>query len=315
MSSVSFIIPIYNRPEELRELLHSFTELRRSELQYQIIVVEDGSTNSAEFVIQEFQNVLPLNYIVQKNTGPGGARNRGAKHSEAEYLIFLDSDTLLPPGYMIALEHAIDKSNVDLFGGPDRAAENFTAIQKAINYSMTSVLTTGGIRGGKNSVDIFYPRTFNMGIKRSVFESLGGFREGMRYGEDLDISMRAIEAGYHSELFSEVWLYHKRRVSYSDFFNQVRHSGRARVILDEYHPGTLKFVHFLPSLFVIVNALAVFGVFMPLVLLYALVVFLDALIVMNSFQLALNAIAATYVQHFGYGVGFIEEYWNRKIRK
>ncbi|MDN4753271.1 glycosyltransferase [Porphyromonadaceae bacterium W3.11] len=312
---ISFIIPIYNRPSELRDLLESFSKLQSTDIHYEIIIVEDGSTNSSAFIAQEFQHILPIKYIQQSNTGPGGARNRGAKEATGEYLHFLDSDTILPPLFLRALVAEMQLNKADLFGGPDRAADNFTAIQKAINFSMTSLFTSGGIRGAKKSVDSFYPRTFNMGIRRSIFEQLGGFRKGMRYGEDLDLSMRAIEAGYRSALYPEAWLYHKRRVTYSDFFQQVRHSGRARIILDHFHPGTLKPVHYLPTIFVIINVLSVFGVFIPFILLYALLIFISGSIQMDSMNMGLHAVAATYVQHFGYGIGFMEEYWNRRIKK
>lgn len=316
MVQISFIIPIYNRPNELRELLDSFTKLYPSDTSFEIIIVEDGSTQTSESVAQEFEHVLPIKYTQQENTGPGGARNRGAQIASGEYLHFLDSDTVLPPGFIKALQSEIYSKRADLYGGPDKAADNFTTIQKAINYSMTSMLTTGGIRGNKKSVDTFYPRTFNMGIKKCTFDLLQGFRPGMRYGEDLDLSMRAIEAGYKSALYPEAWLFHKRRVTYEQFFKQVRHSGRARIILDEYHPGTLKFVHYLPALFVILNFVGViFLFFIPVLFIYALMVFIDGTSKMGDATHGAHAVIAMYVQHFGYGIGFIEEIWNRRIIK
>ncbi|MBR8807599.1 Undecaprenyl-phosphate 4-deoxy-4-formamido-L-arabinose transferase [Porphyromonas levii] len=305
---ISFIIPIYNRPDELRELLHSFTQLDESGVHYEIIVVEDGSTNPSEEVIRSFD--LPIRYITQENTGPGGARNRGADAAKGEWVIFLDSDAVLPNHYMVALEKALQNSNCDLWGGPDRAREDFTLIQKAIDYSMTSLLTTGGIRGKKGSVDRFYPRTFNMGIRRSLFAQLKGFRNGMRYGEDLDLSMRALAIGGKSELFEEVWVYHKRRGTFADFFRQIRHSGRARIVLNKYHPGTLKLAHTLPTLFVLFNivvllsgSIALWGILVA----YILAIVFDVYAKGQSLELAGYAVAATYVQHFAYGIGFAEQ--------
>lgn len=314
----SFIIPIYNRPDELQELLESFTTQKGTNLSYEIIVVEDGSTHTSASVIQEFEGVLPLRYIVQENMGPGGARNTGAKQALGEFLVFLDSDTVLPNSYLQAIEWEAQSNPADLWGGPDRAREDFSVIQKAIDYSMTSFLTTGGIRGSKRSVDTFYPRTFNMGIRKSAFEKVQGFRPGMRYGEDLDLSMRAIAAGYRSALYEGAWLYHKRRVSYKQFFNQIRNSGRARIVLNKYHPGTLKWMHTLPALFVVFNFIALVtphsGLFTILIL-YMLLIVLDVFIKEGSMEVALNAVAATYVQHFGYGIGFIEELINNTSSK
>lgn len=301
----SFIIPIYNRPDELQDLLTSFTEQHSPSLiSYEIIIVEDGSTISSEAVAHSFN--LPIRYLTQSNTGPSGARNYGATKAEGEWLIFLDSDTILPKSYMTKLQESLTKTHCDLWGGPDKAREDFTIVQKAINYSMTSFLTTGGIRGKEKSVDKFYPRTFNMGIRTHLFRELGGFRESMRYGEDLDLSMRAIEQGYHSSLLPEVWVYHKRRATFTDFFKQVRHSGRARVTLNKYHPGTLRLVHVLPTLFVVALLLSWtrLGVF---ILAYALAIVIDVFIKEGSLELAGYTLVAAFVQHIGYGIGFAEQ--------
>ncbi len=304
----SFIIPIYNRPEELRELLYSFTQQDECETPYEIIVVEDGSTIPSEEVVKSFD--LPIRYITQQNTGPGGARNRGADAAKGEWVIFLDSDAVLPNHYMVSLEQALRNSNCDLWGGPDRAREDFTITQKAIDYSMTSFLTTGGIRGKKGSVDKFYPRTFNMGIRRSLFVQLEGFRRGMRYGEDLDLSMRALEVGGKSELFERAWVYHKRRGTFADFFRQIRHSGRARIVLNKYHPGTLKAVHLLPTLFILFNIAVLLtwsATLCAILVAYILAIVIDVYTKGEPLQLAINAVVATYVQHFAYGIGFAEQ--------
>lgn len=308
MTTISFVIPIYNRPEELKELLESFVHQEESPASYEIIVVEDGSVNPSDGVIKLFD--LPIKYVTQSNTGPGGARNRGVAEARSEWVVFLDSDAVLPPSYLTAVYNAISETPCDLWGGPDRARADFTVIQKAIDYSMTSMLTTGGIRGKKKSVDQFYPRTFNMGIKRELFDRLGGFRNGMRYGEDLDLSMRALEQGAKSALFEEAWVYHKRRGTFKDFYRQIKHSGQARIILNNYHKGTLKAVHYLPSLFVLFNlfVLLTFSAeLFTILLVYLLAIAFDVYSKGGSLELAGYAIIATYVQHFAYGIGFIEQ--------
>lgn len=317
---ISFIIPLYNRPDEIRELLQSMTELDRSgtSLSFEVVVVEDGSTVSSEAVIRDFEGALPIEYVVQTNGGPGNARNTGVRHAVGDLFIFLDSDTVLPFGYLQQLERSMGTNPVDVWGGPDRAAADFSVIQKAIDYSMTSFFTTGGIRGGKKSVDVFYPRSFNMGVRREAFEAVGGFRPGMRYGEDLDLSMRIMEHGYHSALYPDVWVYHKRRTSFSQFFHQVKHSGEARIALNKLHPGTLKPVHFLPALFVIFTVFtllgAPFGGLYPH-LLYGLLIVVDVYVHEGSLDLAFRSVAAAYVQLTGYGIGFISALFSSIKRK
>lgn len=310
--NVSFVIPLYNRPEEISELLASFQRVRspKEPFSYEIIIVEDGSSVTSLSVIEPYQGLLPLHYFTQSNTGPSGARNHGALEAKGEWLMFLDSDTLLPEGYFEALMPVIRDTGTDLFGGSDKEHNDFTPIQKGISYSMTSFLTTGGIRGGGkkgNSVDVFYPRTFNMGIRRDLFNSLSGFDTSMRYGEDLDLSMRAIESGARSVLIPGAWLYHKRRTDYSAFFRQVAHSGEARWSLERKHPGTMKPVHALPALFslglVLVILVPIFS--FPYVI-YGLLILMDAIASYGySFSEALHAVVASFVQHLGYGYGFI----------
>ena len=304
--TVSFVIPLYNRPGEISELLSSFRKVRvPSGFSYDIVIVEDGSSISSKEVIDSVRSELPITYLTQSNTGPSGARNHGSREARGEWLVFLDSDTLLPEGYFEALMPAVTDPALGLFGGPDRGSEDFTPVQKAISYSMTSFLTTGGIRGGKSKgADRFYPRTFNLGIRKSLFNQLGGFDTAMRYGEDLDLSMRAIESGARSRLVSKTWLYHKRRTDYTAFFKQVMHSGQARWALEKKHPGTMKPVHWAPFLF---SLFLLFGVFTPLYLLYALLIFIEALTSYKyTAEEALHAVLASFVQHFGYGWGFLK---------
>lgn len=316
---ISFIIPVYNRPDEICELLQSMTLLDRSgtSLAFEVIVVEDGSTVSSEDIVRSYQGRLPISYVTQANGGPGNARNTGANRATGDMLIFLDSDTVLPTTYLRQLDIALLSTPADVWGGPDRSAEDFTVIQKAIDYSMTSFFTTGGIRGGKKSVDTFYPRSFNMGVSKDVFFAVGGFRAGMRYGEDLDLSMRIMEKGYKSALYPDVWLYHKRRTDFQQFFRQVRHSGEARIALNKLHPGTLKPVHYLPALFVVFTVLSILGApfgGLWVHVLYALLIIMDSFAKNGSMDLAFYSVAAAYVQLSGYGVGFISALFssNRK---
>ena len=314
----SIIIPVYNRPQEVDELLGSLCG--QSFKDFEVVVVEDGSSEKCDTVCEQYADRLTLNYYYKSNSGPGPSRNYGADRSQGEYLIILDSDVIVPENYLKTIKAELDREPCDAFGGPDRAHESFTPIQKAINYAMTSFFTTGGIRGGKHKMDKFYPRSFNLGIKKSVYEALGGFAP-MRYGEDIDLSTRIFKGGYSCRLFPEAFVYHKRRVKFSSFFRQVKHSGEARVVLRNKYPETFKLVHLLPAAFVVGNLLLVaLGIFhhwlwfMPIVL-YVVMVFVDSLIKNKDLKVAMLSVPAAYCQLFGYGLGFLGTAWKDILGK
>lgn len=305
----SIVIPVYNRPKEVEELLESLCQQTFKD--FEVIVVEDGSTEKSDMICEKYKDQLDIKYYFKPNSGPGPSRNYGAEHSQGDYLIILDSDVIVPEGYLSFLQNELDHKPCEAFGGPDRAYESFTSIQKAINYSMTSFFTTGGIRGGKQKMDKFYPRSFNMGIRRDVFQNVGGFAP-IRYGEDIDLSTRLFKAGYDCKLFPDAYVYHKRRVKFSSFFRQVKHSGEARVMLKRKYPETFKLVHLLPAAFVIGNiALVLLSIFhrwwwiLPIPF-YMALVFIDSLTKNKNLKVALLSIPAAYYQLFGYGIGFIE---------
>ncbi len=310
----SIVIPLYNRPEEIFELLESFEHqdfIQDSEAanQVEIIVVEDGSEVSSSGVVESFVERLPIIYLEKENGGPASARNFGVSHSCGEWIIFLDSDTVLPMGWLSAISEAT-KGEIDAFGGPDRASEDFTPIQKAINYSMTSLFTTGGIRGGGKSLEKFHPRSFNMGLRRELFDRVGGFSSDMRFGEDIDLSIRLFEAGARCVLVPDAWVYHKRRVDFKKFYRQVRASGGARVVLSRKHRGTLKLVHLMPSAFSIYLLFAALTVticpyVMAPVALWAALITIDSSVKNRGIEIGILSVVASVVQLWGYGWGFI----------
>ncbi|MDR0538427.1 MAG: glycosyltransferase [Tannerellaceae bacterium] len=316
MKNISLIIPVYNRPDEIDELLDSLT--KQSETNFEVIVVEDGSTLSCENVVQRYADRLRLSYYFIPNGGPGQARNYGATKATGDFFIVLDSDCILPEDYIRRVNEGLAATGADAFGGPDRASENFTYIQKAINYSMTSFFTTGGIRGGKRELDRFYPRSFNMGICREAYERLGGFSK-MRFGEDIDFSIRLYEAGYKVCLFASAWVFHKRRTGWRKFFRQVYNSGIARINLYKKYPHSLKPVHLLPAAFTMGVVVCVGGLpfclwsLSPLML-YALLVFIDSSLNNKSLRIGLLSIVSAYIQLTGYGCGFFAAAWNRIVR-
>lgn len=325
----SIIIPVYNRPDELKELLDSLVQNRElksavtdvaldadngiigdqaAAFGMEVIVVEDGSRIRSKEVCDLYSSHLDLHYLYQENTGPAGARNNGARVARGEWLLFFDSDCLIPPGYFEAVMGGITSEKPDFFGGPDRASDDFTPVQKAIDYAMTSFLTTGGIRGGRRRLDRYYPRSFNKGVRKEAYDAVGGF-SALRFGEDLDLSMRLMKAGYRSVLIPDAWVYHKRRTDLKKFFKQVYNSGMARVVLNRLHPGTMKGLHLLPSFFVVYLLLAV--AMLPaghLFLLWPLLLFILALFVhgwshTRSFSAAVLVPPASLVQLSGYGSG------------
>lgn len=242
----SVIIPVYNRPDEVDELLYSLTTQTFQD--FEVIVVEDGSSVPCKQVVDGYADKLDIHYYYKPNSGPGQTRNYAAERSRGDYLLILDSDCILPDGYLAAVEAELSREPADAFGGPDRAHDSFSDVQKAINYAMTSFFTTGGIRGGKKKMDKFYPRSFNMGVKAEVYRALGGFSQ-MRFGEDIDFSIRIFKGGYRCRLFPEAWVWHKRRTDLKKFFKQVHNSGIARINLYKKYPESLKLVHLLPAVF------------------------------------------------------------------
>lgn len=319
----SVIIPVYNRPDEVDELLSSLCMQTKSD--FEVVVVEDGSSIPCEEVVKRYASQLLIRYFVKPNSGPGQSRNYGAERSQGEYIIVLDSDVVLPRGYIAAVDEVLAREPLDAFGGPDAAHPDFTPIQKAISYSMTSFFTTGGIRGGKKQLDKkFYPRSFNMGVKATLWSKLGGFAD-MRFGEDIDFSIRIYESGAKCSLIPEAWVWHKRRTDLKKFFKQVHNSGIARINLMKRHPGSLKLVHLLPAVFTFgvstMLLLALVGLpwcvhalwcLAPMVL-YSVLIFVDSSIANRSAKVGLLSVPAAYVQLMGYGTGFIRAWYLRCI--
>ena len=372
----SFIVPVFNRPDEVDELLESLCSQTFKD--FEVVIVEDGSQKPCKDVCDKYADILDLHYYLKENSGPGQSRNYGVERAKGEYVLILDSDVVLPNGYLENVNSSVEcrtesvefataqpssaestavanstlytqHSKVVAFGGPDAAHPSFTPVQKAISYSMTSFFTTGGIRGGKAKLDKFYPRSFNMGIRRDVYLELGGFSK-MRFGEDIDFSYRIVEAGYQPRLFPDAWVWHKRRTDFRKFFRQVYNSGIARINLEKRHPGTMKLVHLLPMVFTlgVIGCLLLFAlgaglyiegewldanglrptdnmhqgvgfVFCMLglfpLLLYSLIILIDSSIKNRSLWVGLLSIPAAFTQLMGYGFGFIESWWKRCVLK
>ncbi len=345
----SLLIPVYNRPDEVDELLDSLT--RQTCKDFEVVVVDDGSTVPCADVVTRYTDRLDLHYYAKTNSGPGQTRNYAADRAQGEYLVILDSDVVLPPDYLSAIDGELRTAPCDAFGGPDRAHPSFTPLQKAINYAMTSFFTTGGIRGGKKKMDKFYPRSFNMGMRAAVYRELGGFSD-MRFGEDIDLSTRLFRSGRTSRLLPDAWVWHKRRTDLRKFFKQVHNSGIARINLTKRHPGTLKAVHLLPAVFTVGCALCLIVILAGLVLtgiglahfygpaehgcvtraattiatglwtagigltpllLFTLVIGIDATRCEHSLRIGALAVAASYVQLTGYGSGFLRAWWRRCV--
>lgn len=319
----SVIVPVFNRPDEVDELLSSLCTQTFKD--FEVIIVEDGSSVPCAEVVRRYDGRLDVHYYAKPNSGPSQSRNYGVERAKGEYVIILDSDVVLPEGYLRAVDDELLRQPCDAFGGPDRAHSSFTPTQKAINYAMTSFFTTGGIRGGKKKMDKFYPRSFNMGVRTEVYRALNGF-SNMRFGEDIDFSTRIFKGGYACRLFPNAWVWHKRRTDLRKFFRQVHNSGIARIHLTKRHPGTLKLVHLLPALFtagcILLVVLAVVAallgcphawvLLLPL-LLFALIIFIDATRAERSVEVGGRAILASFVQLTGYGTGFLRAFWLRCI--
>ncbi|MCM1349102.1 MAG: glycosyltransferase [Firmicutes bacterium] len=315
MKKYSVIVPVYNRIDEVRDLLESLTH--QTVKNFETIIVEDGSTLPCRETVESFTGELDVKYFYKENEGRSIARNYGIERSEGNYLIFFDSDCVIPPDYFEILDRELSAHPLDCFGGPDAAHDSFTPTQKAISFAMTSFLTTGGIRGGKVQMEKFVPRSFNMGYSREVYNAVGGFRE--MFSEDIDMSTRIRQYGFSIGLIHPAKVYHKRRIDFRKFWRQVHVFGMSRITLKLLYPDSLKLVHTLPAIAVILGiTLVILGIFVsPWFLLpigvYFLALFISAWISTRSLGIALRALPAAVVQICGYGCGFIRAYFTKII--
>ena len=304
----SFIIPVYNRPEETKELLESLVVQTHKD--FEVVIIEDGSKETSEGVVKLFSSKLTINYLFKENTGPGDSRNYGMRKASGDYFIILDSDCILPEFYFENVKKALNENFVDCFGGSDNALSSFSDIQKAINYAMTSFFTTGGIRGGSEKIEKFQPRSFNMGISKKAFETSNGFGN-IHPGEDPDLTIRLWKKGFKTRLIMDAFVYHKRRIDWNKFYIQVNKFGKARPILDSWHPEYTKLTFWFPTLFLFGTLLAIilvfFKIYFPLLALlaYFLMLFIDSAIKNKSIKVGILAVVATIIQFYGYGKGFL----------
>ncbi|MCB0667346.1 MAG: glycosyltransferase [Saprospiraceae bacterium] len=323
MIRYSIIVAVYNRVDEVRELLASAEALVFDRSGFEFLFVDDGSTDGFREMIENYQSAsgLQVSAIYQANQGPGAARNHGMEEAAGRYFIFLDSDCMVPPHWISAIDEAIEQSGYDAFGGPDTFHPSFSPLLKAINYSMTSFLGTGGTRGSKKSIGKFYPRSFNMGVSRQIFEKIGGMNK-LRHGQDMDFSARIYAAGYKVGLITDAYVFHKRRTSIWKFFKQIFNWGVARINLGRLHPSLLKPVHFLPSLILtgliillIISLLTgIWWIWWVVGLGYALVcltAFVQAFSQYRELKTAFLSIITLNIQVFAYGMGLLYALWQR----
>lgn len=318
----SVITPVYNRPDELDELLLSLS--KQTITDFEVVIIEDGSTQKSDQVVEKYQSTLDIKYFFKENTGPGKSRNYGCERASGNYFLFFDSDCIIPQDYFSIITKFLDKTYYDCFGGPDAAHEDFNNLQKAISYSMTAFLTTGGIRGSSETVEKFNPRSFNMGFSKEVFEKTGGFptirfAKAKACGEDLDLSLQISKLGFSTTLIKEAFVYHKRRTNLKQFKNQVMNFGFARITIAKRHPGSLKIMHFAPAVFLlgcallIVLSIFVSKFFVLPILVHVALIFLDSSIKNKSVSIGFLSVITSYIQLLGYGFGFLRSIWVQKV--
>ncbi|MDQ8003548.1 MAG: glycosyltransferase [Pedobacter sp.] len=315
----SIIIPLYNRPQEIKELLS--TLCKQTYMQFEVLVIEDGSVKDAKDIVASFENKLDVKYFYKENSGQGFSRNFGFERAKGDYFIIFDSDILVPSDYLETVKDYLFEHQLDAFGGPDAAHESFTPVQKAISYAMTSPFTTGGIRGNKKHIGQFHPRSFNMGLSREVYEKVGGFIL-TRLGEDIEYSIRIHESGFKIGLIPAAKVYHKRRTSFKQFYKQLHFFGRARINIYKHFPSELKAVHFFPAFFTLGLGftIACNVLYRPLayvcnffLLLYFLLIFFHAWQVNKSIKIAFLSVIASFIQLTAYGLGFIQDFVKRVV--
>ena len=314
--SFSIIIPVFNRPQEIDELLESLTKQDFSD-DFEVLIIEDGSAQKSDIIVEEYKNQLDLKYFCKENTGAGASRNFGMQQASGNYFIILDSDVIVPPQYLSEVKKTLKINFTDAYGGPDAAHKSFTSLQKAINYSMTSFLTTGGIRGKRSTITKFQPRSFNLGMSKKAFEKTQGFSK-MKNGEDIDLTFRLWQLGFETQLIEKAFVYHKRRSTIKQFFKQTFGFGTARPKLNKMYPETAKLTYWFPSLFLIgLDAsvfLAIFGYYflVKTYSVYFLILLFDSFF-KNGLKVAILCIITSFTQFLGYGLGFLEsQFFNKK---
>jgi len=315
----SFIIPVYNRPDEIDELLQSLVNQTYTD-DFEIVVVEDGSTINCQDVVNKYLNQLNVSYYFKKNSGPGDSRNYGMTVAKGDYFIILDSDCIIPENYLVEVDQFLTHNYVDCFGGPDAAHDSFSDVQKAINQTMTSVLTTGGIRGASEKLGKFQPRSFNMGISKEAFEASGGFGK-IHPGEDPDLSIRLWKMNFKTALIPNAHVFHKRRIDWEKFYKQVNKFGKARPILNKRYPEYSKITYWFPAVFSVSFYISLLflivgiNMFIYSYALYFLALFIETLVKTKNLKIGFLTIIATFIQFFGYGAGFLYSYFLLNIKK
>lgn len=317
----SIIIPVYNRPEEIDELLQSLTH--QTTKNFEVLIIEDGSEIDCKSIVEPYSTQLDLKYYYKENSGQGFSRNYGFARATGDYFIVFDSDCIVPPTYLEKVDQYLSLHPVGCWGGPDRAHPSFSPMQKAIDFSMTSIFTTGGIRGKAKRMDRFHPRSFNMGIHREVFRKTGGYKI-TRMGEDIEFSIRIRKSGFKIALIEDAYVYHKRRVSLKQFYDQLYFFGRARVNISRFYPDELKLVHLLPLLFTtglvlllplfLINKYSAFILF-AFYLIYTGLLFSSSILRTRSVVVALLSVLTSYTQLIAYAAGFLFEYSKELFRE
>jgi glycosyltransferase involved in cell wall biosynthesis len=317
----SIIIPLYNRPQEIDELLHTLTQ--QTYMQFEVLVIEDGSVNDAKAIVDQYAHQLDIQYYFKENEGQGFTRNYGFARAKGDYFVVFDSDCLIPEDYLEIVKNYLLEHDLDAYGGPDAAHDSFSPVQKAISYAMTSPFTTGGIRGNKKHIGQFHPRSFNMGVSREVWEKVGGFIL-TRLGEDIEYSIRIQEQGFKIGLIPGAKVYHKRRTSFAQFYKQLHFFGRARINIYKHFPSELKLVHFFPAVFTlgVFITLLLHAIYLPLayicdagIVFYFLLIFIHSWVATRSLKVAFLSIIASFIQLFAYGMGFIQDFFKRIVFK
>ncbi|MCJ8209619.1 glycosyltransferase [Mucilaginibacter sp. RS28] len=317
----SIIIPLYNRPQEIKELLESL--LKQTYRNFEVLLIEDGSVNDAGEIVKSFEDKLNLRYFVKQNEGQGFTRNFGFERAKGDYFVIFDSDCIIPERYLEIVNDSLQQNWLDAYGGPDDAHASFTDVQKAISYSMTSPFTTGGIRGNKKGIGQFHPRSFNMGVSRKVWETAGGFII-TRLGEDIEYSIRIHNLGFKIGLIPEAKVYHKRRTNFKQFYKQIHFFGRSRINIYKFFPSELKAVHFFPAVFTLGMFIALIAnifqwMIAPLcnavIIIFILLIFFHSLSKNKSLKVAFLSVIAAFIQLIAYGLGFMQDYWKRVILK
>ena len=240
---VTIVVPVYNRAQDIRSCLDSLFALEYPSDSYEIVVIDDNSSDSTVEVIKKYGVKLLENRF---NMGQSAARNLGASHARGDIIAFTDSDCIVSPRWLSELiPYFEDERNV-LVGGYVGSYYRKTRLDRY--EESNSPLNMGKkLLFGHGPESDFYVPTCNMLLRKKAYSSVGGFDEAMRVGEDVDLCWRLKERGFRLVYVPMGTVEHKHRNVFTETFKRRFEYGLSEPMLYSRHRQIEKHFPVTPS--------------------------------------------------------------------